>query len=495
MYVLKIRPSHITTILIKSIALITLGLALTHCGRKPAQNNLDSTFNYNLAYAPQTFDPILQQGTNSRYLLNHLYITMFKWDSENKLIPYGAKTCDWFKKTLRCQLKKKSFQDGTSITAIHYIHSLNLLKKSQIKETLDFDNITYKAIDDKTLEFKVLNRSRTLKQKLALIELAPRKEEKFYKNIEDVRSSTNYILSKYERNQFLLLQHKTKKNLKVKIHFIEDQSTAIRLYKSKTLNLLTLLPVRDLIEYSESKDLLLVNMVRMDGIFINSSLDKNLKKALFHSINFLNLKKLYESIGVPGCPSIPSKFYTNNYCYDYDLKKAKKLMGKVKNRQDRLKLSYSSLGGDDIQRGMEWLAHEWQENLKLKIEVEPLETGLFFTKIRSKDFNIIRKGLPLDAPTCLEALKSFESSSPNNITSFKNKNFDSILTNMQETNNESKLKIFCDKALNILYKNYVFIPLGPMYFSYLQDGKFKGWYINSLNILDLENLDLKNGRL
>lgn len=454
------------------------------------------TFSYNIPYVPQTFDPLLQQGINSRYLLNHLYLTLFVWNSKNQLVPYGAKSCDWIENKLICNLKRLYFQDGTMIQAKHYVNSLNLLKKNQSKSTLNFKNLKYRAIDKLNLEFKFPNKLASFTNKLALVEISPRKEEKFYKDADEVISSTNYILDNYKKNQYILLKHKKKKYLKVKVNFIEDQATALRLYKSNSLNLLTFLPIRDLKNYKKSKELMQINMVRMDGIFFNPKLDGNLKKSLFHSIKFNDLKALYKSIGMPGCPSIPARFYHSEYCYKYDLKKAKLNLSKFKKgNHDQLKLSFSSMGGDDIQRGMEWLANEWQKNLGLIVGIEPLETGLFFEKIRSKQFDIIRKGISLDSPTCLEALSYFSSDDPNNVSDFDNEDFDKLYKKMQSLDDPKAIRKTCDIAIKLLFENYTYIPLGPMYFSYLQDGKFEGWYINSLNILNLNNLDLKGDKI
>lgn len=479
-----------------------LTLALAGCSFKNTVKD-EKTFSYNIPIAPQTFDPLLQTGTNARYLLNNLYLTLLKWDKNNKLINSGAKSCQWNENKLTCKLKKHlKFQDGTPINAAHYINSLNLLKKNQIKKTIDFQNVAYVSLDDYTLQFTANDRNFDLKNQLTLLEISPRKEEKFYKTSSSVISSTNYYIESFAKNQHLILKSKKDKDLKVKIFFIEEQSTALRLYQTQQLSLLTMVPQREIAKYRGSKELFFVPMVRMDGLFFNPRMDANLKKALFHSAPFEKLKELYRSKGTPGCPALPSTYYNNKtYCYDFDLKKSEKFLAEGLKLADRsefanrpLKLSFSSLGGDDIQRGMEWFAHEWQKHLDLKITVDPLESGVFLQKLRSGQFDIIRKGIPLDAPHCLEALTSFRSNDPNNAARFSDKEFDQLLDQMKEVQPDSsqKLSDLCDRAMSILHKNYTYLPLGPMYFSYLQNGKFKGWYINSLNILDLENLELKN---
>lgn len=508
------------------LLLFLLFIGLAGCfpfSSKTRSDNNISYFSYNIPLSPQTFDPLLQRGTNARYLLNHLYITLYKWDKNNNLKPNAAKKCEWENTNLICTLKKGlRFQDGTPVKAIHFIKSLNLLAENPNRETIDFTKISYELIDDFSFKFISPHRSQSLMDKLTLIEISPRKEEIFYKTAESVISSTKFRIHEYVKNQFLILKHTTLEDLFVKIYFIEDQSTALRLYETQKLSLLTQLPVREITQYKNSLDLFQVHMIRMDGIFFNQKINKNLKKALIHSVNFNELKRLYQSIGTPGCPPIPKTFYIHDYCYKFDLAKAKSYLKKVPKNEIplSLKLSFSSFGGlDDIQKGMEWFAHQWKTNLNLNISIEPLESGLFLDRSRWGKFDIIRKGIPLDTPTCLDALSSFKSGSPNNIAKLKTPQFDQIIsemdhsvetqtivnhTNVKDTTKATsdpmdkplpkqttpyQMVQLCDKALELLYKDYTYLPLGPMYFSFLENRKFKGWYINALNILDLEDLN------
>ncbi len=472
------------------------------CSETTTNKELSNTFSYNIPYSPQSFDPLLQRGINARYLLNHLHITLFQWNDKDQLVLSGADKCDWILTEFICQLKKNIYfnnkleqssdleSKNTSLKLVkakHYINSLNLLKEDLKSEYLDFKNISFYAKDDFTLVFKMKEKSNSFKNKLAQIEISPRPEKKYYNNTTDYYSSGNYKISEFIKNQFITLKH-TKNDIYVKVYFIDDQTTALRLFETKKLDLLTQLPVREFKKYLNSKQIFHVNMSRMDGMFFNSEIDENLKKALFHSLNFKKLQKLYYSIGLPGCPALPQKLYNRKHCYTFDLTKAKKFLEKsnIKSLSKTLRLNYSNLGGDDIQRGMEWMAHEWETHLGIKILIEPLESGVFLQKIKTKKFEIIRKGIPLDSPTCMDGLDSFWTLSPNNVSGFKNKKFELTLVNL-ESNPENK--DLCDEALNILHETYAYLPLGNMYFSFLQNNKFKGWYINSLNILDIEDLD------
>jgi oligopeptide transport system substrate-binding protein len=486
--------------------LFALMIFISSCKNKEI-NHTDrfNTFNYNIPYAPQTFDPLLQQGVNSKHLLNNLYLTLLKWDQYGNLISSGADKCEWEQKNLICHLRKGlTFQDDTPIYAQHYLNSINLLKKENLKETFDFKKIKFIAKDDFTLIIKSNKKNLSLKHKLTLLEVSARKDEKYYKSAESVISSTNFKIVEYKKNQNITLEQisktvgskkvqNAKKKLRVKIHFIDDQSTALRLYKSKKLNALIQLPIREIDPFINSTAFFYVPMVRMDGMYFDKTFDTNLTKSLFHALNYSELQFLYKSKGTPGCPSLPRDFYSQDLCYSYDLILAKELLKKAKAIPKKIKLTYSTLGGDDIQRGMEWMSNQWKKNLNLNIELDPSESGVFFQKIRDRKFNIVRKGSPLDAPSCIEALNIFLTKNPNNLTEFKNTSFEHLIELMEasEPNSIYDMQKLCDQGLKILYENYVFLPLGPIYFSYLNDGLYKGWFINMLNTLDLEQLELK----
>lgn len=451
----------------------------------------DFIFDYNIPYSPQNFDPLLQFGLNSRYLLNHLQKSLYKWDQNNKLILSAAENCEWKQAEFICKLKRNSYFElthfknvKTEITAQHYLNSLELIKENPKSEFLDFKSIEFYAKDKFTLVFKLKQKNESFKFKLAQIETSPRPEKKYY---EDSYSyfSGDYKITNFKKNEQIELTHRFKPNLKVKVHFIDDQSTALRLFRTETLDLLTLLPVREFVKYQNTNQIFHIPMARMDGVFFNTNLDINLKKALIHSLNYKHLQSLYKSIGVPGCPTLSKELYLASYCYDFDLKKAKSFLSKVKDIPLKLVLSYSSSGGDDIQRGMEWMAYEWKQNLNLNVTLDPLENGVFFNKLKTRKFDIIRRGFQLDSPYCLDGLRQFQSKNTNNVSQFNNKNFDDVLLKLEF---DPLSKNYCDQALKILHDSHVYLPLGSMYFSFLQNNKFSGWYINSLNILDLEHL-------
>jgi oligopeptide transport system substrate-binding protein len=148
------------------------------------------------------------------------------------------------------------------------------------------------------------------------------------------------------------------------------------------------------------------------------------------------------------------------------------------------------MGGDDIQKGMEWVQAQWSDNLNLQFALEGKEQGVYMNELRVRPATVFRKGVTLDRPTCLAALEVFRSDSPENYLKYSNMKFDNILKIMHKTKPSPKMRQLCQKGLDLLLSENIMIPLGEIHFSMLQDGKFIGWELNELNQLDLTNLKL-----
>lgn len=475
------------------------------------KNNIeikDNVFSYHIPITPQGFDPLMQKGTASRFLLQNFYRPLISFDNNENLVFNAAETCFWENRVnYICQLKKGlKFEDGSPILAKNYKYSFELLFDKSTEHLGFFSFLksetpqSIKITDERILIFEFKKYSPQVVGELSHLSFSPRKEKKLYNHYEDIISSGPFKASALKKNQYIVLKSndvnnpifKSAPRPDVKVYFIEDEFTAVRLYETGQLDIVRNLPVSLFGKYKN--DLEYKTMNRMDGMGFSKeiSADKNFAKALVHSLNFVELQKIYQSKDIPGCPALSKKLYLNDHCYKFDLDLAKEHFKKAstKLKEKTWRLYFSEVGGEDIKKGMEWFAYQWSKNLGLKINIEPLESGLFLNKIRSRDFDIVRKGFPLNSPSCFEALDIFASQSVNNFVSFKSDKLDQLLEDFFATPlwNFQKSQQLCDQGLKIIFESYSFIPLGEMYFTFLTNKKFSGWYINSLNIMDLEHL-------
>ena len=311
-------------------------------------------FTFHIPYTPKSFDPLLYSGLGSRYLLAQLYQPLMKWNDKNQLVPAAAESCNWKKRTLICKIKKNiKFEDGTSIQSKHFKNTYELLKQKIHPYWNLIKDVKIDFISPKTIRFKPSSKNYRLKEHLAQISFSPRKEKKLYPHIEDIVSSTTYQILDFKKDQWVILK-KISDKLKVKIHFIEDPSTALRLFESGYLDLMRGLPVHEINRYKNNPQFLTITMARMDSIIFSKEISQNkdFLKSLIYSLNYKDLQKLYHSVGKPGCPSLPKKLYTQDHCYSLDLKSAlrywKKVPPSLKTKTYRL--SFSVLGGKIYKR-------------------------------------------------------------------------------------------------------------------------------------------------
>ncbi len=506
--------------MIKYLAVICFTVFVaTACSKNTHLTQKDLGFRYHIPVTPLTFDPILQKGTSSWFLLNHLFRPLVSIDAGDQLYFNAAKECVWTSQNLfTCTLKDHlKFQDGTPITSKHFKYSFELAFE-QVTETSGFflnlknqdPHLDILTPDDKTLQFAFKTYSPQDIYLLAKTEFSPRPQKMFYKKPEELISSGSYKVLSYKKGQHVTLTANTINNEvfnssprpNVTVYFIEDEGTAIRMFESQKLDFIKNVPRAFFNKYKEQ--LHFQTMMRMDGIGLSKAVDNmDLKRALSYSLNFSELQTIYKSKGLPGCPALPSKFYKSSpsseaseHCYTFDLKKAQAHYDKVPSalKTKAFTLNFSEVGGTDIQKGMEWIAYQWKKHLGLEVRILPLESGQFFQKIRDRNFEIIRKGLPLLTPTCAEALESFTSDSVNNFTEIQNTKLDQIVKQLKilSLDQRQKQQDLCSKGLMELKKTYSFIPLGEMYFAFLSNGRYKNWSINSFNMLNLEELSTHN---
>ena len=141
---------------------------------------------------------------------------------------------------------------------------------------------------------------------------------------------------------------------------------------------------------------------------------------------------------------------------------------------------------------MEWAQNQWSKNLGLKINLEAREQGMYLSTLRGNSINLFRKGVGVDGPSCLFALKTFSQTSGENYIKFNNPGYELILKKLSETPlNTSEQRELCSAGIKLLIDSQQWIPLGEIHFAMLSDNKFEGFDINYLNQLDLTQLKRK----
>ncbi|MEZ4871031.1 MAG: peptide ABC transporter substrate-binding protein [Bdellovibrionales bacterium] len=477
---------------------------------------------FHLITEPYTLDPALIRGSTGSYLLGNLFRGLYVLHSEKGLQPLGAKSCKWTTPTkLRCVLNPKhKWSDGTVIQSDHYMKAFyrlvdpkvktvqwGLLKnvvnaKAIVEGQLPLEKLGIKAIDDKTLDFSLIQPDPEFIYNFIMPALSPVFGDQDYSPSQATKLITSgpYKIKSWKMgskiellpNEFYYEIQPRNSRPPIEIYFIEDDSTALNLYDLGRLNFLRRVGVSDIPALKNKDDFIQIPMSRMDFLGFGPELNPypNLRKAMAHSLNYEELKKLYHALGKPGCPSLLHKYYGNPICYDYDLKKAKQFLDKVdpKIKAKRWKLFYSKLGGESIKKGMEWIQSQWKHNLGLTVELVPSEGATYFAQLNENPPALFRKGIGADRPTCRAGLEVFLPGHRENYINFNNNHYVTLVEKLNETaaNNKS----ICREAISVLMNAYAMIPMGEIHFSMRVRKNIKGLEINEMNQLNLDDLSI-----
>lgn len=473
-------------------------------------------FSFHLLGEPYTLDPLKAQGSAGSYLYSNLFRGLYKYDSEDGLVLEGAKSCKDIKNTLVCELDQRLWSNGEAITADHYVQAFRRLsdpnnKSPQLEALLSIknakeilasklkpENLGITARGANTLIFEFDQADPEFRYKLTLPAMAPlytiqipsrEKADTLVTNGPyKIRSWTKGRKIVLENNPFYFVQHSRPQ---AEVYFVEDDSTALNLYLTQKLTFLRRLETDKISEYKKRPDFYQVPMARFDYIGFGRQLksQQHLRKALATSLHYEELQKLYKALGRPGCPSLPSRFQNQIHCHVFNLAQAQDL---VRTNKEGLTASYdlafSKMGGEDIQKGMEWAQHQWKKNLGVRINLKPQEQGYYIKQLQQDRFQMFRKGVGLDRPTCLAALEIFLPEHPENYIRLNDPEYINKVEELKTASSLNVSKQLCSEAIKILIDKAYIIPLGEMHFTLLARPEFKGWRLNEMNQLDLTRL-------
>ena len=487
---------------------------LSGCEKKKLEDHI---FRLHLLTEPQQLDPAKNRSSSANYFFSSTMRGLYNYDQKEGLVPEGGE-CQWQTKVkLICKLfQRHKWSNGEPVTSDDYIrafrhliapstaapraHLLFSLKngKKIHQGSIKVQELGVQRLSDDSFTIELIKEDSDFKMKLTSTALFPRREENPRK-IRDYEKWINtgpYLIETWRYGQWLQLKpnphysHGHPARPRVRFYFIDSDLTALRLYEKDSLDFLRRFPSNLIDKFRHRKDFLQMPMARFDYIGFGPRLQKNrdLREALVKSLNYKNLQALLEGLGRPGCPSLPAKWLDRVPCYAPDFQRIESLEKKISQTRSPLVFGFSQLGGEDMKKQAEWFQSQWRNYLHLSIELRPMEQKSYISLLRSRPPDIFRKGVGLDIPSCLNALKTFTDEGAQNYIEYSDKRYLDIIEQMEKTHDLNVKKTLCRQAVEILMADFRLIPLGEMHFSLLAKSRFKGWRLNSLNQLDLSQL-------
>lgn len=487
---------------------------------KKTEPSKSAVFRFHLLGEPFSLDPAQISGSSGNYLFHNLYRSLFRYKSNGGLTPDGASRCErQGDLRLICFLRPEmKWSNGSPVTAHHYLHAFRRLMSPESKATqmellmslrnarsilsgqVKSQDLGVRALDDLTLQFDFSEPDFEFEYRLASPSTAPLFSEQFppLQQANQLIVNGPYQITSWKTSGSIRLipnpyYPNPEDRPEVEILFVNDDTTALRLYETGFLNFLRRVPTSFLPKYRQRPDFFQLPLSRFDYLGFGPDLkdQPELRRALTLALDYDSLKLIFSALGRPGCPSFPESYRQKASCYPFDPNRAREILKSTLIPPEILsnaRISFSTMGGDDIQKGMEWVQAQWSHNLNLHFAIDGKEQGMYMNELRVRPSAAFRKGVNLDRPTCLAALEVFASDSPENYLKYSNLKFDNILKIMRKTKPSLRMRQLCQQGLDLLLSENIMIPLGEIHFSMLQDGKFVGWELNELNQLDLTNL-------
>ena len=486
----------------------------------------EPSFRFHILSDPVTLDPLRSNGSWNSFVHYNLYRSFFRFDGTKRLNEYAKKCAYVSRLELHCQMKMdKKYSGGQKIVIADYLEPFKKAFESESTakakaELLFLKNA--KAILAGKKKIQELGVKAHPTKKDTMIFYFDEVDADFLNRLSSpvfsprpVAAVTDEVLSRdYATGPYRFNKKESLKYVElvsnanypgghasrptVKALIVNNDSTAYNLYKKGVLNFLRRLPQDQynvaLRSEETEKEIYIQPQLRMDHIGFSNNLIEQpvLREALTLSLDYVELQRILQARGKPGCFSLLKEYYEGPpICYEFNLKKAKELLSTVPADffKKPIQMYYSIQGGDDIQRAVEWYQHQWKKNLQLDVHLNPSEFTELTNRLKENAPDIYRRGVPVDSSSCLSALETFQDGHPENYLKIKNKTLSKSLSLLNNPNlSMTQTKGHCRDALQAILKENRLIPQGEMYFVSMAKLAFTGWRLNALNQLDLSDL-------
>jgi|GEM_PF-2474210 len=469
------------SVLKQTLATLVLTVLSTGCVQKKTEQNSnpvsthekENTFVINLPRELQTVDPLLLRGTAKRYVLFNLHRGLYHYGKDNKLISHGAEDCKWTSpKMYECKLKNKKWSDGSPILAKHYVYTYEQIKKSQEESLEVLQGVkSIEAVNELKLRIVFAKKITDVRHRLTSVLLTPRNKNTLFKDPSKQLFSGPYKINELTKSAVYLesnIEFDQSTRPPIKGVFVDDPTAALNMYEAGNLSFLRYLESTNVKSYS---NVLQVPFAKLDGLFFNKKkLSLNARKALMLSLNFKSLQKLYNNPAQPGCLAVPKSFFKKPVdCLEFNLNKALNFYEQSELPSKKLTIHIPNADTSEHKKLALWARSEWLKNLKLKVQIELVETKMFYAGVRAGKYSIYRKAHPLRNLGCTDAMMSIKA---------EPEFLDIVATDCRE---------FFKNAL----EQNTWLPLGTPYYAHLPSKKFSGYYINLLGQFGLEGLHIK----
>ncbi len=526
----------------KIISLVVVSLLVAvSCTRKASKIDygleLNDTLRVHIASEPPTLDWNKSTDTTSSRIVDNLMegLTEYNFeDPELSLQPGLAEkwTSSKDAKTWTFTLRKNvTWSDGVPLTTKHvvdgwvrllspstaseyayFLYNIKNGEKFSKGEVKDAAELGIKVIDDQTIEVQLENTMSFFPYLLTHTSTFPVRQdliEKFGDKWTDADNFVGlgpYTLKVWDHDKALVMERNDKYHgqpavLKNVIYYmISELSTAINLFDAGKLDALDELPKSEMASLTKRpehrKHSFLVLQYYGFNIEKPPFNNVNLRKAIAHAIDKKEIVEVMGSQDIPLKSWVPSGMfgYEPDIGLDFDIEKAKEFLKKAgysdSAKVPRLTLAFNT--NENHQKVAENVQAQLKRNLGINLELKNEEWKVYLSNLKADAHSMFRMGWVADYPDPDNFLNLMISSSQNNRSRWKNKDYDKLITQAASELDKEKRRGIYQKAQKILVEDDVpAIPLFTSVHHYLVSDRVENYPANVLNNLPYHKVRFK----
>ncbi|MBV4419904.1 peptide ABC transporter substrate-binding protein [Clostridium tyrobutyricum] len=517
-----------TVIIIVLIFLLVGGVSVKKKVKQVNSSNYENAIVYNITKSPKDLVMLDSYNIREKDILSNLFEGLVNMDEDGKIIPGLAEKWSTNKDkteytfTIR---KGAKWSNGHTITADDfvdlfsnilntksdnlYVHQLNLIFGVQdyINNNSDFNNVAIKALNDRTLQFRLNYSSDYFLNIMAEPVYSLRKINdnllNWKKNYSNILYSGSFKIDKILDTGSVVLKKNNNywnkgnvKDSKVVITFFNSSESALAAFQNGDVNLFTNPPI------SEIKNIENTSIVPSYGgeeLVFNrrksSELDNgDFRKAIEFSIdkrnivqNILSNQVNASSIYVP---------YSNGNILNQNYIKADELLPKVKEAKEFMDKSEYKYNGIPLKliyvntvenkKVCDSIGKNIEDALGIEVNCVGYNEDDFKQKVKGTDYDIAKMSYRGEYYYPLALLENWESSSKVNFVKYRNSQFDTKILQAIFEKDDSKRLTQLKQAEEMLLQDTALIPLHLDNTILCSKNYVKEIYVNKLGNVKLD---------
>ncbi len=284
---------------------------------------------------------------------------------------------------------------------------------------------------------------------------------------------------------------------------INDPNTSVVMYENNALDFIettTSIPAFDVRRLRKSPQSHVQQIHRINYLGFNTAKhptdDPRVRQALGHAIDRRYFPKLLQSGQTPILSWISKGLlgYNPHVGLDFNPVKARQLLAEAGYPNGKgfptITLGYRT--SYDVQKECEILQYLWKKNLGINVELQNMEWKVYISQLRADPPHLFMMGWFVDYPDADSYMSMMASDSGNNSTRWKSKHYDQLIGEAVVTLDPVKRQHLYDQAQRLLLEqDTAIVPLYQSEKTYLVKPWVKNLKINALNLIMLDDLEIK----